>query len=123
MKKIMMIFAALAVVAGVATAAPKAEKKIVEAVFVTDLDCDHCAQKIYNTISYEKGIKDVKVDVPTKSVTVKFDAAKNNVEALVNAFKSIKVKVFKWESEGKHGELHHDHDHAGHNHSHAGHNH
>ena len=76
-----------------------------------------------NTIPYEKGIKDVKVDVPTKSVTVKFDASKNNIEALIHAFKSIKVKVFKWESEGKHGELHHDHhhDHAGN--SHAGHNH
>ena len=100
MKKIMMILAMLAVVAGVATAAPKqkAEKKIATVVFTTDLDCHHCAQKVLNTIPYEKGIKDVQVDVPTKTVTVKFDESKNSVEALTEAFKSIKVKVFKAEA-------------------------
>ena len=100
MKKIMMILAALAVVAGVATAAPKqkAEKKIATVVFTTDLDCHHCAQKVLNTIPYEKGIKDVQVDVPTKTVTVKYDAAKNSVESLTKAFESIKVKVVKAEA-------------------------
>ncbi|MBE6197498.1 MAG: cation transporter [Rikenellaceae bacterium] len=100
MKKIMMILAMLAVVAGVATAAPKqkAEKKIATVVFTTDLDCHHCAQKVLNTIPYEKGIKDVQVDVPTKTVTVKFDAAKNSVESLIKAFESIKVKVVKAEA-------------------------
>ena len=94
-----MILAMLAVVAGVATAAPKqkAEKKIATVVFTTDLDCHHCAQKVLNTIPYEKGIKDVQVDVPTKTVTVKFDEAKNSVESLTKAFESIKVKVVKAE--------------------------
>ena len=100
MKKIMMILATLAVVAGVATAAPKqkAEKKIATVVFTTDLDCHHCAQKVLNTIPYEKGIKDVQVDVPTKTVTVKFDEAKNSTESLTKAFESIKVKVVKVEA-------------------------
>lgn len=97
MKKIMMILAALAMVAGVATAAPKqkAEKKIATVVFTTNLDCHHCAQKVLNTIPYEKGIKDVQVNVPTKTVTVKFDEAKNSTESLTKAFESIKVKVVK----------------------------
>lgn len=100
MKKIMMILAALAVVAGVATAAPKqkAEKKIATVIFTTDIDCAHCAQKVLNTIPYEKGIKDVQVDVPTKTVTVKFDEAKNSTESLTKAFESIKVKVVKVEA-------------------------
>ena len=95
MKKIIALFAMLAMVAGVAMAAPKAEKKITTVVFTTDIDCGHCAEKVYNTIPYEKGIKDVKVDLKTKSVTVQFDAAKNNVESLTKAFESIKVKVLK----------------------------
>ena len=97
MKKIMMILAMLAMVAGIATAAPKAEKKIATVVFTTDLDCHHCAQKVLNTIPYEKGIKDVQVDVPTKTVTVKFDESKNSTESLTKAFESIKVKVVKAE--------------------------
>ena len=101
MKKIIsiiaLVIALLAMVVGVAVAAPKAEKKIATVVFTTDLDCHHCAQKVMNSIPYEKGIKDVVVDVPTKTVTVKFDEAKNSVESLTKAFESIKVKVFKSE--------------------------
>ena len=97
MKKIIALFAMLALVAGVATAAPKAEKKISTVVFTTDIDCNHCAQKVYNTIPYEKGIKDVVVNVQKKTVLVKFDAAKNNIESLTKAFESIKVKVEKTE--------------------------
>ena len=97
MKKIIALFAMLAMVAGVATAAPKAEKKISTVVFTTDIDCGHCAQKVYNTIPYEKGIKDVVVNVQKKTVLVKFDAAKNNIESLTKAFESIKVKVEKTE--------------------------
>lgn len=97
MKKIIALFAMLAMVAGVAMAAPKAEKKITTVVFTTDIDCGHCAQKVYNTIPYEKGIKDVVVDLKTKSVTVKFDAEKNSVEALEKAFAGIKVKILKRE--------------------------
>lgn len=97
MKKIIALFALLAMVVGVSTAAPKekVEKKIVTVVFTTDLDCHHCAQKVMNSIPYEKGIKDVVVDVPTKTVTVKFDVAKNSIEGLTKAFESIKVKVVK----------------------------
>ena len=97
MKKIIALFAMLAMVAGVATAAPKVEKKIATVVFTTDLDCHHCAQKVMNSIPFEKGIKDVKVDVPTKTVTVMFDVAKNSIESLTKAFESIKVKVVKAE--------------------------
>ena len=96
---IALVIALLAMVVGVAVAAPKAEKKIATVVFTTDLDCHHCAQKVMNSIPYEKGIKDVVVDVPTKTVTVKFDVAKNSIEALTKAFESIKVKVFKAEEQ------------------------
>ena len=50
MKKIIALFAMLAMVAGIATAAPKAEKKVTTIVFTTDIDCGHCAQKVYNSI-------------------------------------------------------------------------
>ena len=94
---IALVLALLAFLVGSVVAAPKqkAEKKIATVVFTTDLDCHHCAQKVLNTIPYEKGIKDVQVDVPTKTVTVKYDEAKNSVESLTKAFESIKVKVVK----------------------------
>ena len=38
-------------------------------------------------------IKDVKVDLPKKEVTVIYDASKNNDENIVKGFATIKVKA------------------------------
>lgn len=95
MKKILfMCFIALFSL-GVANAQEpkKAEKKTVTTTFVTDIDCEGCAKKVTNTIPYEKGVKDVQVDVPTKTVTVTYDPAKTNDETLIKAFTKIKIKA------------------------------
>lgn len=95
MKKIAMLCLALVMGAGMTMAAkPAAEKKTVTTVFTTDIDCDHCVKKIMNNVpSLGKGIKDVQVDLPTKEVTVTYDAAKNSDENIVKGFASIKVKA------------------------------
>lgn len=97
MKKILVICAAMLMGIGVCSAdnKPKNEKKIVTTVFCTDIDCEHCKQKVMNTIPFEKGIKEVEVDVPTKKITVSYDASKNSDEALIAAFAKIKVKAEK----------------------------
>jgi len=95
MKKIAMLCLMLAMGMGMTMAAkPAAGKKMVTTVFVTDIECDHCVNKIMNNVpSLGKGIKDVEVDLPTKEVTVTYDAAKNNDENIVKGFASIKVKA------------------------------
>ena len=87
MKKILMICLALVMGLGMCAAAGKpAQKKEVTTVFVTDIDCEHCVKKIMNNVpSLGKGIKDVKVDLPKKEVTVIYDASKNNDENIVKA--------------------------------------
>ena len=70
----------------------KAEKQTV--VFCTDIDCQGCANKILNNVPVlGKGVEDVKVDLPTKEVTVVYDAAKTNPETLSKNFQKIKVKA------------------------------
>lgn len=76
-----------------ASAQKKNDAAIKTTVFVTDIDCEHCAKKITNTIPYVKGVKDVQVDVPTKKVTVTYDATKCGEETLIKAFTKIKVKA------------------------------
>lgn len=95
MKKILMICLALVMGLGMCAAAGKpAQKKEVTTVFVTDIDCEHCVKKIMNNVpSLGKGIKDVKVDLPKKEVTVIYDASKNNDENIVKGFATIKVKA------------------------------
>ena len=86
MKKILMICLALVMGLGMCAAAGKpAQKKEVTTVFVTDIDCEHCVKKIMNNVpSLGKGIKDVKVDLPKKEVTVIYDASKNNDENIAD---------------------------------------
>ena len=94
MKKLIML--CLVAVLGFGVADAVAQKKggnVKTTVFVTDIDCEGCAKKVYNSIPFEKGVKDCKVDVKAKTVTVQYDAAKNSDAALVEAFTKIKVKA------------------------------
>lgn len=95
MKKIFLVclVALFSVAVADAQSPKKGEKKTVTTEFLTDIDCEGCAKKVTNTIPYEKGVKDVKVDVPTKTVTVTYDPAKTNDEALIKAFAKIKIKA------------------------------
>ena len=95
MKKIILMCLVALFSVGIANAQEpkKGDKKRVTVEFVTDIDCAGCAKKVTNTIPNEKGVKDVQVDVPTKTVTVTYDPAKTNNEKLVKAFAKIKIKA------------------------------
>ena len=95
MKKIIML--CLLAVMGFGVADAVAQKKgdavLKTTVFLTDVDCETCAKKIDNSLPFQKGVKEVKVDVPTRKVTVTFDTTKTNEEALIKAFKKIKINA------------------------------
>ncbi|MBO5902221.1 MAG: heavy-metal-associated domain-containing protein [Alistipes sp.] len=93
MKKIILVcLVALFSIGAVNAQKPKkGEKQTVTVEFMTSLDCEGCAKKINDTLPYEKGVRDVKVDVPTKVVTVTYDPAKTNNEAIIKAFAKVKI--------------------------------
>lgn len=101
MKRIMILCAALLLCAGLSEVSgavnvkkEKKEKAIVTAVFVTDVDCAHCVDKILNNVpTLGRGIKDVQVDLQTKEVTVVYDASKNDERTIVEGLASLKVKA------------------------------
>lgn len=95
MKKFLLCcFAALMCTSLALAAKPESKPLSKTTVFITDIDCEHCAKKILNNVpSLGKGIKDVQVDVPTKEVTVTYDPAKNNDANIIKGFASIKVKA------------------------------
>lgn len=93
-KVILMCLVALFTVGAVSAQKPhKGGKQTTTTVFVTDIDCAGCAKKVNDTIPYEKGVKDVQVDVDAKSVTVTFDPSKTNNETLIKAFAKIKIQA------------------------------
>ena len=95
MKKLILCCLAALMSTGIVLAAKPADVKTSKTtVFITDIDCEHCAKKIMNNVpSLGKGIKDVKADVKTKEVTVTYDPTKNNDANIIKGFASIKVKA------------------------------
>lgn len=69
----------------------KTEQKTV--VFATSLDCPNCAKKVENTLPYVKGVKDVKIELLTREVTVTFDTKKCDEATLIAAFEKIDIKA------------------------------
>lgn len=67
----------------------KASKEAEVKYSVAAMDCDHCQKKIEAVIPYVKGVKDLKVDLPSKTVWVKYDNTKTNKDVLAQELKKI----------------------------------
>ena len=93
MKQSVSLLLMLVLSLGVSMAqAPK--KNVVTQVFKTDIRCHNCEKKIMDNVSaLGKGVRDVKVDVETKEVTVTFDASKTNAQAIVKGLEKLKVNA------------------------------
>ena len=89
MKRYLIITLALLLIAGTAAfAQDKKQKKqadIREVTFVTTIDCKNCVKKVEANLPYEKGIKDMKVNLDDRTVWIKYDATKTDKEKLAAA--------------------------------------
>ena len=91
MKRFFTLMLTLLIVAGGATAAMAQDKKqkkqanIQEVTFVTTIDCKNCVKKVEANLPYEKGIKDMKVNLDDQTVWIKYDASKTDKEKLAAA--------------------------------------
>ena len=87
MKKIAIIAGALALMLVATAAKPKAVKRTV--VYESTVDCKNCERKVMENISFEKGVKDVSVDLDKKTVSVVFDEAKTDTLTLAKAIRKL----------------------------------
>lgn len=92
-----ILAATAALVLSLATAisadAVSARPVLKKVVYVTSLDCENCARKIRENVSFEKGVKDLKVDVPTKRVEIQFDSNKTDTLKLKSAIIKLGYKA------------------------------
>lgn len=63
--------------------------------FVTDIHCQKCARKIEDNVAFEKGVKDLKVNVPEKTVYIQYDSTKTDIPTLTKAIEKLGYKVFE----------------------------
>lgn len=67
-------------------------KTVATVVFSSDIDCDHCKQKIEKNIPFEKGVKDLVVSLADKTVTITYRTDKNTAENLCVALNKLGYK-------------------------------
>lgn len=91
-------FILVLVIVMVAHAGVYAEKKEVKpktktVVYQATLHCESCKAKVEKNIPYEKGVKDLKVDMKAQTVTVTFREDKNTSEKIQKALEKLKIPV------------------------------
>lgn len=85
MKRIILALVAIITVSAFALAKTESEK----VTFKVNMHCAACQQKIEKNIAFEKGVKDMKVNLEDKTVCVTFDASKTDAEKLKAGFAKL----------------------------------
>lgn len=88
--KWMMMCAVILLAALNVNAEKKGEKTV---VFQAHLHCKSCVNKIEKNIPFEKGVKDLKVDMDAQAITVTFRTDKNTEENLKKAIEKLDIEV------------------------------
>ena len=77
MKKYLFLILSVLLLAGVSAnvaAKPKTETNTV--TYNVNMHCQNCVNRISDNLSFIDGVKDIKVSLKNKTVTIKFDPAK-----------------------------------------------
>ena len=96
---ITMIMLALATTIGMQAQEQEKKKdsRLTTVVLHSEISCNNCKQRIEKNIPFEKGVKDLKVSLADKTVTIVFRNDKNTSEKLCEAvtklgYKSVIIK-------------------------------
>ncbi|MFA5713419.1 MAG: heavy-metal-associated domain-containing protein [Bacteroidales bacterium] len=60
-----------------------------QVLFSVEIDCASCKQKLEAKLPFEKGVKDLKIDLEEQTVWFLYDNRKSSKEALVLALKKL----------------------------------
>ena len=81
--------------AAIAAQAREAQRDTV--VYVVEIHCQGCVDKIQQNIAFERGVKDMRINKDAQEVWLVYDPAKTNDEKLRTAFakigKPVKMKI------------------------------
>ena len=86
MKKFLLALAVAAVAVLLLTSAKTQSR---QAIYQTNLHCKNCAAKIQDNVAFEKGVKDMSIDVDAKTVRIVYNPAKTNVDKLAEAIRKL----------------------------------
>lgn len=87
--KVVRLVLIMVVVLSAAMSVNAQKKNEKTVIFNANLHCESCKAKVEKNIPYEKGVKDLKVDMKTQTITVTFREDKNTTEKLAESHREI----------------------------------
>lgn len=91
--KVVRLVLIMVVVLSAAMSVNAQKKNEKTVIFNVNLHCESCKAKVEKNIPYEKGVKDLKVDMKTQTITVTFREDKNTTENLQKAIEKLNIEV------------------------------
>lgn len=79
--------------------AESTDKEVKTFVYHATLHCESCKAKVEKNIPFEKGVKDLNVNLEKQTVTIKFRTDKNTPEKLQKAIEKLNIPVSGFEEE------------------------
>ena len=99
--KTILLVLAISFLTNIANAQEKQQKKNETVKYWVSMTCESCKAKVEKNIAFEKGVKDMIVDLETKTVTINYKAKKTSPEKLEKAFKELGFKTERLPLESK----------------------
>ena len=93
MFKTFAVVSILSIFAVISTAQSKKRPPLSEVTFVVNLHCENCVKKVQDNIPFEKGVKDLKVNLEEKTVWVRYSPDKVSKEELASAIEKLGYEV------------------------------
>ena len=89
--KIIILLAAVMLTVSYSAFAQKKTKdaSLDEVTFVTSIECKNCEKKCTANLPYDKGVKDYRIDLDSKTIYFKFDTRKTTREKLAKAIEKL----------------------------------
>lgn len=91
MKKIvqLMLLCFAAVVCTTQAKAQAQKNDLVTVCYQSNMDCHECESKLNNYLKFEKGVKDLKVDLKSNTIKVVYKSGKNTPENVAKGIKKL----------------------------------
>lgn len=91
--KVVRFFLILVVVLSTAVSVSAQKKGEKTVVYNATLHCGSCKAKVEKNVAFEKGVKDLKVDMETQTITVTFREGKTTAEDIKKVIEKLGIPV------------------------------
>lgn len=91
-KHLFIAFVYMFVVSFTLNASPKTDNKKT-VTFNVSMHCQSCVNRIEKEVSFEKGVKDLQVNLSDKTVKVTFDSIKTNTNTIKKSIEDLGYNV------------------------------